>query len=340
MTDTMRAWQATGYGPTRDSLVRSVVQTPKPGPGEVRLRVEACSLNPIDYKLVRGDLRRIDPLRFPVTIGFDASGVIDAVGTGVVDFSPGDPVFVRASRNTLGAFAHYCVQPARFVARRPVTVDAAGAASLPLVALTTVQALEQRAQASLGQSVLIHAGSGGLGSYAIQHAKALGLVVHTTTSARNADFVAGLGADRVFRYDRDETPAIDGGYDIVFDTLGGGKTLQAFDQIRTGGTVVSVAGPPDREMAAKFAPNPLARVLMWWLARPVYAAAARRQARYFRFLTESDGAQLAVISARVDAGEVKPVVDRRFAFDDALAAFDYLEAGHARGKVVLELTGA
>lgn len=340
MADTMRAWQATSYGPTGDHLVLSVVPRPTPGPGEVRLRVEACSLNPIDYKLVRGDLRRLEPLRFPVTIGFDASGVIDAVGDGVVDFSPGDPVFVRASRGTLGAFAEYSVQPARFVAHRPKTIDAAGAASLPLVSLTTVQALEQRAQATPGQSVLILAGSGGLGSYAIQHAKALGLVVHSTASARNADFVAGLGADRVFRYDRDEKPAIDGGYDIVFDTLGGAKTIEAFDLIRIGGTVVSVAGPPDREMARKFAPNAIVRAAMWWMAWPVYAAAKRRQARYFRFMTESDGAQLAAIAARVDNGEVKPVVDRVFAFDDALAAFAHLETGHARGKVVLDLSGA
>jgi alcohol dehydrogenase len=337
---TMRAWQATGYGPVRERLVLNTLAMPTPGPGELRLRVLACSLNPIDYKLVHGDLKRLQRLRFPTTIGFDASGIVDALGEGVTDFALGDAVYVRAGRDTLGAFAEASVQPARYVSKRPSTIDARSAASLPLVALTTVQALEQRARATPGQSLLIHAGSGGLGSYAVQHAKALGLVVHATASARNADFVAGLGADQVFRYDREEQPSIDGGYDIVFDTLGGAHTLGAFGLLRSGGTVISVAGPPDRDMAAKFAPNAVARAAMWWLARPVYAAAKRRQARYFRFLTESDGVQLAVIAARVDTGAVHPVVDRVFSFDDALAAFDHLEAGHARGKVVLELSGA
>jgi len=340
MGPTMRAWQATGYGPTASSLALRDVPRPEPGPGELRLRVQACSLNPIDYKLVHGDLRRVQTLQFPVTIGFDASGIVDALGAGVTDFAIGDTVYVGASRDTLGAFAEYSVQPARFVARRPANLDAQGAASLPLVALTTVQGLQQRAQASAGERILIHAGSGGLGSYAIQHAKALGLRVDTTTSARNAERVTALGADRVFRYDRGELPLAGGSYDIVFDTLGGRHTLQAFDLVKAGGTVVSVAGPPDREMAAKFAGNLVVRAGMWWLARPVYAAAAPRQARYFRFMTEADGAQLAGVTAMVERGVIRPVVDRAFAFEDAVAAFRYLETGHARGKVVLVLPGA
>lgn len=340
MGPTMRAWQATGHGATASNLALREVPRPEPGPGELRLRVLACSLNPIDYKLVQGDLRRVHALRFPVTIGFDASGTVDAVGTGVSDFVVGDAVYVRASRDTLGAFAEYSVQPARFVARRPGNIDAPAAASLPLVALTTVQGLQQRAQASAGERILVHAGSGGLGSYAIQHAKALGLHVDTTCSARNADWVAALGAEQVFRHDRGESPTAGGTYDIVFDTLGGPHTLRAFDLVKAGGCVVSVAGPPDREMAAKFAGNPLVRAGMWWLARPAYAAAARRQARYFRFLTESDGAQLAGVTAMVERGVIRPVVDRVFAFEDAIAAFRYLETGHARGKIVLALPGA
>jgi len=335
----MRAVQAPGYGPAASPLAWRDVPRPEPGPGELRLRVQACSLNPIDYKLVHGDLRRVQTLRFPVTIGFDASGVVDALGAGVTQFAVGDAVYVRASRGTLGAFAEYCVQPAHFVARRPGNIDAQSAASLPLVALTTVQGLQQRANAAAGERILIHAGSGGLGSYAIQHAKALGLHVDTTTSARNADWVAALGADQVFRYDRGESPVTGGAYDIVLDTLGGPKTLQAFGLVKAGGTVVSVAGPPDREMAAKFAGNLVVRAGMWWLARAVYAAAARRQARYFRFMTEADGAQLASVATMVERGVIRPVVDRVFAFEDALAAFAYLETGRARGKVVLACPG-
>jgi alcohol dehydrogenase len=246
-------------------------------------------------------------------------------------------VFVRASRETIGTFAQTTVQPARFAAHLPATLGFAGAASLPLVALTTVQGLVDRAQARPGQRILIHAGSGGLGTFAIQYAKALGLEVDTTTSSRNADWVAALGADRVIAYDREDYRARGPVYDLVFDTLGGEHTLRSFEVLKPGGTVVSVAGPPDRQMRAKFGGNPLVRLGMWAMARGVYAAAARKDARYFRFLTESDGAQLQAIADLVAAGRIRPVVDRAFAFADLVAAFEYLEAGRAKGKVVLQV---
>ncbi len=335
----MRAWQATAYGPTKDALSLATIPRPVPGPGELRLRVQAASLNPIDYKLVHGALRRVQPLSFPVSIGFDASGIVDAVGAGVTAFRVGDPVFVRASRDTLGAFAEYSVQPERFVAHRPANIDAIGAASLPLVALTTVQGLVDRAQVHAGERILIHAGSGGLGSFAIQYAKALGMIVETTTSSRNAEWVQALGADRVICYDRDDLRARGAIYDVVFDTLGGAHTLEAFELLKSGGAVVSVAGPPDREMAARFAGSFVVKLAMRWMARKVYAAANRKQARYFRYLTESSGAQLAHIAAMVELGTVHPVVDRVFDFEQGLAAFDYLEAGRAKGKVVLKMRG-
>jgi NADPH:quinone reductase-like Zn-dependent oxidoreductase len=269
--------------------------------------------------------------------GFDGAGTVDAVGEGVAGFAIGERVFVRASRETIGTFAETTVQPARFVARMPAALDFAGAASLPLVALTTVQGLVDRAQARAGQRILIHAGSGGLGTFAIQYAKALGLEVDTTTSSRNVDWVGALGADRVVAYDREDYRARGAVYDIVFDTLGGEHTLRSFEVLKPGGTVVSVAGPPDAQMRAKFGANPLLRFGMWLLARKVYAAAATKDARYFRFLTESDGAQLHGIADLVTAGRIKPVVDRAFAFGDLVAAFDYLEAGRAKGKVVLEV---
>jgi NADPH:quinone reductase-like Zn-dependent oxidoreductase len=333
----MRAWQAIGHGEPADVLRLRDLEPPAPGPGEVRIRVAAAALNPIDAKLLHGDLRRIMPLAFPRTIGFDAAGVVDAAG-GDAGFVPGERVFVRASRDTLGAFADCSVQPARFVARAPRGVDARGAASLPLVGLTTVQGLVDRARAQPGQRILIHGGSGGLGSFAVQYAaRVLGLRVDTTTSARNADWVAGLGAERVVAYDRDDVRTGGARYDVVFDTLGGRHTLEAFDLVLPGGCVVSVAGPPDAQMRARFGANPLLRAGMWWQARAVHAAAARKGARYFRFLTESDGAQLAGIAECVDAGAVHPVIDAVFAFEDLPAAFERLATGRARGKIVLDL---
>jgi NADPH:quinone reductase-like Zn-dependent oxidoreductase len=141
----------------------------------------------------------------------------------------------------------------------------------------------------------------------------------------------------VFAYDREDYRSRGPVYDIVFDTLGGEHARRSFEVVRPGGTVVSVAGPPDAQMRAKFAANPLLRLGMWMMARGVHADAARKNARYFRFLTESDGAQLADVARRVDAGQIRPVIDRTFAFDDLVAAYDYLEAGRAKGKVVLQI---
>ena len=337
MIDSMLAWQAVAYGAPTDCLRLVSIPIPEPGPGEVRIQVAAASLNPIDYKMLNGDLRRLHALSFPVTPGFDASGVVDAVGPGASKFRIGDQVFVRASRDTLGAFAQFCVQPESFVAHAPALSSATGAASLPLVALTTVQGLVDRAHAREGQRILIHAGSGGLGSFAVQYARHLGLHVVATASSRNAARVLAHGAHEVIAYDREDYANAGRVYDIVFDTLGGEHTLKSFHIVKRGGSVVSVAGPPDREMIKKFGRNILVRAVMGWMSRTVQAAARSSGANYFRYLTESNGEQLQAIAALVDAGAVKPVVDRVFEFTDAVAAFEYLMAGHARGKVVLDL---
>jgi alcohol dehydrogenase len=335
---TMLAWRAHGYGQAAEQLYCDRISLPDPGAGEVRIRLVASSLNPIDYKLLHGDLRRVMPMACPQALGFDGAGTIEGVGEGVTGFAPGERVFVRASRETIGTFAQATVQPARFVAKMPAALDFAGAASLPLVALTTVQGFVDRAHAQPGQRILIHAGSGGLGTFAIQYAKWLGLRVDTTTSSRNADWVAALGADEVIAYDQADYRARGPVYDLVFDTLGGAHTLDAFAVLKPGGTVVSVAGPPDAEMRAKFgAGKPLVRLAMWAMARKVYTEAARKNARYFRYLTESDGAQLQAVAELVASGAIRPVVDQTFAFERCVEAFAYLEAGRAKGKVVLTI---
>lgn len=336
----MLAWQATGHGSPAAVLELRSIACPQAGPGELRIRVEAASLNPIDYKLIAGDLRRLIPLRFPVTPGFDACGTVDQLGEGVDRFRPGERVFARASRDTLGAFAQYTVQPASFVARAPRWISASAAASLPLVALTTVQGLVDRAQARSGQRILVQAGAGGLGSFAIQYARHLGLRVDATCSARNADFVRELGADEVIAYDREDYRSRGAVYDIVLDSLGGAHTLESFGVLKPGGVVVSVAGPPDEEMIGRFARGWGMRQAMRWMGRKVRAAARARQARYFRYLTEPNGEQLAQVAALVDAGAVHPVVDSVYPYAQAPAAFAKLMQGHARGKIVLDFDTA
>ncbi|HEY0440437.1 MAG TPA: NADP-dependent oxidoreductase [Xanthobacteraceae bacterium] len=332
----MRAFVLGGYGAVTDNVRLAEIADPVAGPGEVLIEIHAASLNPIDFKLVHGALKRISNYQLPRPIGFDASGVVLAVGAGAVKFKPGDVVYARASRDTIGSFAEQIALPEKFVALKPAAISHAAAASLPLVGLTTLQGFE-RAGARAGQRILIHAGSGGVGTFAVQYARHLGLHITSTTSSKNADFVKSLGANRVIAYDRENYLEQSGDYDIVYDTLGGAFTIDAFKLVKRGGIVISLSGPPDRDFARREGKGWLVRIAVWLMGRKVYAAAERAGAEYCWFLTESSGDQLREIAALVDGGAIKPVIDREFAFEQLPEALSYLEAGRARGKVVLKV---
>ena len=332
----MRAFVLGGYGAVTDNVRLAEIADPVAGPGEVLIEIHAASLNPIDFKLVHGALKRISNYQLPRPIGFDASGVVLAVGAGAVKFKPGDVVYARASRDTIGSFAEQIALPEKFVALKPAAISHAAAASLPLVGLTTLQGFE-RAGARAGQRILIHAGSGGVGTFAVQYARHLGLHITSTTSSKNADFVKSLGANRVIAYDRENYLEQSGDYDIVYDTLGGAFTIDAFKLVKRGGIVISLSGPPDRDFARREGKGWLVRIAVWLMGRKVYAAAERAGAEYCWFLTESSGDQLREIAVLVDRGAIKPVIDREFAFEQLPEALSYLEAGRARGKVVLKV---
>ena len=333
----MRAYLLTGYGAVADNVRLAEIADSRAGAGEVVIEVHAASLNPIDFKLVHGALKRISKYKLPRPIGFDASGVVTSVGPGASKFKPGDAVYVRASRDThrhlRGAD---CAIDEKLVAPKPAILSHAEAASLPLVGLTTLQGFG-RAGARAGQRILIHAGSGGVGTFAVQYAKYLGLHVTSTTSSRNADFVKSLGADRVIAYDRENYLEQGGGYDIVYDTLGDAFTVDAFKVVKRGGVVISLSGPPDRDFARREGAGLVVRIAVWLMGRKVYAASAKAGAAYCWFFTESNGDQLRDIAALVECGAIKPVIDREFAFEKLPEALAYLEAGRARGKVVLKV---
>jgi len=332
----MRAFLLGGYGAISDNVRLGEIPGPVAGPGEILIGIHAASLNPIDFKLVNGALKRISKYQLPRPFGFDASGIVLAVGAGASQFKPGDAVYARASRDTIGSFAEQIALAGKFVALKPTGISHAEAAALPLVGLTTLQGFE-RAGARAGQRILIHAGSGGVGTFAVQYARHLGLHVTSTTSSKNADFVKSLGADRVIAYDRENYLELGGDYDIVYDTLGGAFTIDAFKVVKRGGTVISLSGPPDRDFARRESAGWLVRIAVWLMGRKVYAAAERAGAAHCWFLTESNGAQLREIAALVDRGAIKPVIDREFAFEQLPEALTYLEAGRARGKVVLKV---
>src|SRR5437899_1728742 len=195
----MRAFVLDGYGAIADHVCLAEIADPVPGPDDVLIEIHAASLNPIDFKIVHGDLKRVSKYRLPRPFGFDASGIVLSAGARATRFKPGDAVYVRASRETIGTFAEKIALPQEFVALKPAAISHAEAAALPLVGLTTLQGFA-RVQAQAGQRILIHAGAGGIGTFALQYARYLGLDVTTTTSSKNFDFVKSLGANRVIAY--------------------------------------------------------------------------------------------------------------------------------------------
>jgi alcohol dehydrogenase len=334
----MKRLEICSYGPLPRCVRFAESDLPAVGDHDILVKVVAASVNPIDYKLVHGDLRRVLRLNFPAPFGFDCCGRVEALGSKVVGYEAGDLVYARAPRARMGTFAEFVAIESRYVAKAPTSLSAQAAASLPLVALTTVQALVDRAKARKGQSILIHAGSGGLGSFAIQYAKReLGLHVTTTTSSKNALWVRELGADVVVAYDRENYASLPARYDIVFDTLGGSTTSASFSVLKPGGTVVSVAGPPDRAFARQVGATPALSFVLWCISLPMELRARRIGGRYFRFLTESSGAQLEHVGRLVDAGKIRTVVEKIYPFDQAIEALQYAATGRAKGKLVIQV---
>jgi NADPH:quinone reductase-like Zn-dependent oxidoreductase len=247
-------------------------------------------------------------------------------------------VYAKPRQDRIGAFAEYLAINEDDVALKPERLDMIEAASLPLVALTAWQALVVKARVQPGQKVLIHAGSGGLGSIAIQLAKHLGATVATTTSAKNAAWVADLGADVVIDYKTQDIAAELSGYDLVLDTQGGATLEKSLQVLKPGGAVISVAGPPDPAFAREFGANWFLVQAMRALSFAIRRKAKKRSVTYsFLFMT-ANGEQLREVGALVDAGVIGPVIDRVFPFDDTLAALAYVESGRSKGKVVVTMT--
>ena len=230
-----------GYG--QDQILRvGDFPAPKPGPSDVLVKVHAASVNPIDFKLRNGKVRLLRRYRFPLILGHDGAGEVVEIGEKVTQFKVGDRIFSRPRNGRIGTFAEFIAIDQSEAALMPPTLNYQEAASLPLVALTSWQALVDVAQLKPGQKLLIHAGSGGIGTFAIQLAKRIGAEVWTTTSGKNEEFVRSLGADHVINYQNEEFEQRGNNLDVVFDTLGGDSLDKSFTVVRPGGLVVSDLG--------------------------------------------------------------------------------------------------
>ncbi|MFF5536514.1 NADP-dependent oxidoreductase [Streptomyces cinerochromogenes] len=311
---------------------------PQVGADDVLVRIHAASVNPLDLKIRDGDLKAILPYRLPLILGNDLAGVVVQVGSAVTRFTVGDEVYARPGKDRIGTFAELIAVHQDDVAIKPATLTMEEAASLPLVALTAWQALVERAQVQPGQKVLIHAGSGGLGTIAVQLAKELGAHVAATASTAKVDLVKELGADVVVDYRQQAFETVLDGYDVVLDSLGGETLEKSLQVLKPGGKVISVAGPPDAAFARELGANPILRLAMSALSFRTRRRAKRRHVTYSFLFMRASGDQLRELTPLIEAGKIRPVVDNVFPFDQTRQALEYVEEGRAKaGKVVVTM---
>lgn len=306
-------------------------------PDEILVRIHAAGLNPIDNMIPTGSFKPIIKLQLPATMGSDLAGVVIETGSRVTRFKVGDAVFASTFDLGIGALAEYVALPEHAAALKPDGLDFVQAASIPMVGLTSWQALVERAQLQPGQKVFIPAGAGGIGSFAIQLAKLLGAKVATTTSTANVEFVRQLGADEVVDYKKQEFDALLRDYDVVLATLRGGELEKSLQVVRTGSQIISLIGPPDAAFARRRGMNFLMRWVFSLLSAKIMRLAQQRNARYSFLFVRPDGQQLAEIAGHLAASRLRPVVDKIFPFAQAKEGLAYLEQGRAKGKVVVQL---
>ncbi len=332
----MRAARLHAYG-SPDVLSVDEVPRPTAGPKDVLVEVRAASVNPVDTKIRKGGQRAVIRLDLPAITGLDVSGVVVEVGAEVTGYAPGDAVFCSPTHRRPGTCAEYVAIDHRAVAPKPASLSHREAASLPLVALTAYEALVRHAKLAKGETVFIQAGSGGVGTIAIQLAKHLGATVVTTCSARNTELVESLGADRVIDYRSERYDAVLSDVDVVLDALGGDDEARALAVLRRGGRLVSL-NTDLPQCSAKYGPYGGVVVALGRMAAIKLRARLGYGVRLSHALRPVDGEMLAEIGRLVEAGAIRPVIDRVFALDQIAEAHRYLETGRARGKVVIAIS--
>jgi NADPH:quinone reductase-like Zn-dependent oxidoreductase len=304
---------------------------------DILVEVHAAALNPVDSKVRDGEFKTILPYRPPFVLGHDVAGKVVRVGGKVRAFKPGDEIYARPRDGRIGTFAEFIAVHEADAALKPKNLGMEEAASIPLVGLTAWQALVERAKVQKGQKVLIHAGSGGVGAFAIQLARHLGASVATTTSTANVALVSSLGADMVVDYKKDDFEKVLSGYDVVLNSLDAQTLEKSLAVLKPGGQLISISGPPDPRYAKEAGLNGGLQLAMGLLSRGIRGKAKARRASYSFLFMRADGQQLGQITALIEAGIIKPVVDRIFPFKALNEAMAYVESGRARGKVVLKV---
>lgn len=310
----MKALVIEQYG-DKDQLIEKEMKHPVPKENQVIVELHATSINPIDWKLREGDLKEMLDFDFPIILGWDAAGVVTKVGSSVTNFSKGDRVFARPDTTRFGTYAEYTAIDEHLLAHLPENISFEEAAAVPLAALTARQCLVDFADIKSGDRVLIHAGSGGVGHYAIQIAKQKGAYVATTASGKNKEWVETLGVDRFINYKEEDFSEVISDFDIVLDTIGGEVQKKSFKVLREGGRLPSIVQPPDEKLAEEHG----VKAGFEWL--------------------ESSGEKLSSLAKMMEEGELTSVIGHQFDFTEKglKDAHDLSETHHAKGKIVIKI---
>lgn len=332
----MKAFIIDRYGKKEVGRIDQVPQ-PELRDDDVLIQIHAASVNALDSKIRSGEFKLILPYRLPLILGNDVAGTVIQIGSRVTRFKPGDEVYARPDQDRIGTFAELIAVKESSLAHKPSNLSMEEAASIPLVGLTAWQVLVETAKVRKGQKVLIHAGSGGVGTIAIQLAKHLGAHVATTTSTSNVEWVKALGADIVIDYKKQDFATQLRDYDVVLNSLGSDVLEKSLNVLRPGGHLISISGPPTPEFAAEQGLAwPLKQVLRL-LSRGIRKKAGARKVTYSFVFMRADGAQLSAITSLIESGIIKPVIDRTFPLEATAEAMTYVDSGRAKGKVVINI---
>lgn len=304
---------------------------------DVLVEVHASGLNLLDSKIKSGEFKLILPYKFPLILGHDVAGVITKVGKNVTKFKVGDEVYARVADFRIGTLAEFIAIDEKDVALKPKNISMEEAASIPLVALTAWQALVERAKLKKEQKVFVQAGSGGVGTIAIQLAKHLGATVATTASEKSFTMLKNLGADILIDYKTQDFESILKNYDLVLNSQDTNTLEKSLRILKPGGKVISISGPPTPDFAKAIGAPWFVKVILSLISSGIRKKAAKLGVNYSFLFMRADGEQLSQITSLIESGVIIPVLDKTFAFEQTNDALAYIESGRAKGKVVVRV---
>jgi alcohol dehydrogenase len=332
----MKAYTIDRYS-KRDLLKLNEVGKPFVKPNEVLIEIHSAAINQLDGKIKSGEFKMMLKYKMPLILGHDVAGVVVEVGANVKKIKVGDEVYSRPADYHIGGFAEFIAVEQADVALKPKNISMNEAASLPLVALTVWQAFMEKGRLKKGQNVFIQAGSGGVGTIAIQLAKYFGAKVATTASKGNFELVKDLGADVAIDYRTQDFEKMLTNYDLVLNSQDGKTLEKSLRILRPGGKAVSISGPPDPVFAKEMVMSWLLKIIFALISRKVRRQAEKLGVGYSFLFMKASGQQLSEITKLVEEGVIKPVLDKVYRFEEMNQAFIYATSGRAKGKVVVQI---